>query len=275
MRYVGSPCTWQAGPLEDANVRAARQGTVDACGVGPSGRYRLRCVAASPWQPARVPAAGMHPRTDRTGAIPRAAGAASPGRPQTREAGQSTSGRWPRRTAPAPIPRSPPLRQARAPHQPGPVPQSGQQHDGATCTPRSRPADRVSHGGPTRPGGTRVPRCFGVYPGCLVTCRLQHRDETAQRPAADLHHPARRRRERVAHERPDRSQRSSGVTSTEPTPLPAIATQPRPPDIPPVSAPVSHIASPQRASNGSPRTEPIEVRSRWVTGCGTAPISDG
>ena len=35
-------------PLEDANVRAARQGTVDARGVGPSGRYRLRCVVASP-----------------------------------------------------------------------------------------------------------------------------------------------------------------------------------------------------------------------------------
>jgi hypothetical protein len=51
-----SPCTCQAGPLEDANVRAARQGTVDARGVGPSGRYRLRCVVASPWQPARVPA---------------------------------------------------------------------------------------------------------------------------------------------------------------------------------------------------------------------------
>ncbi len=43
-------------PLEDANVRAARQGTVDARGVGPSGRYQLRCVVASSWQPARVPA---------------------------------------------------------------------------------------------------------------------------------------------------------------------------------------------------------------------------
>ena len=42
--------------LEDANVRATRQGTVDARGVGPSGRYRLRCVVTSPWQPARVPA---------------------------------------------------------------------------------------------------------------------------------------------------------------------------------------------------------------------------
>ena len=57
MRYVGSPCIWHAGPLEDANVRAARQGIVDARGVGPSGRYRLRCVVESPWQPARVPAA--------------------------------------------------------------------------------------------------------------------------------------------------------------------------------------------------------------------------
>jgi hypothetical protein len=35
MRYVGSPWTWQVGPLEDANVRAARQGSVDARGVGP------------------------------------------------------------------------------------------------------------------------------------------------------------------------------------------------------------------------------------------------
>src|SRR5271169_901576 len=43
-------------PLEDANVRAAGQGTVDASGVGPSGRYRLRCVVASSSQPARVPA---------------------------------------------------------------------------------------------------------------------------------------------------------------------------------------------------------------------------
>src|SRR5712691_12775660 len=43
-------------PLEDSNVRAARQGTVDARGVGPSGRYRLRCVVAPLWQPARVPA---------------------------------------------------------------------------------------------------------------------------------------------------------------------------------------------------------------------------
>ena len=44
-------------PLEGCElVRAARQGTVDARGVGPSGRYRLRCVVASPWQPARVPA---------------------------------------------------------------------------------------------------------------------------------------------------------------------------------------------------------------------------
>src|SRR5690348_10492310 len=43
-------------PLEDANVRAARQGTVDARGVGPSDRYRLRCVVASPGHPAHVPA---------------------------------------------------------------------------------------------------------------------------------------------------------------------------------------------------------------------------
>jgi hypothetical protein len=43
-------------PLEGANVRAARQGMVDARGVGPSGRYRLRCVVESPWQPARVAA---------------------------------------------------------------------------------------------------------------------------------------------------------------------------------------------------------------------------
>jgi len=37
-------------------VRTARQGTVDARAVGPSGRYRSRCVVASPRQPARVPA---------------------------------------------------------------------------------------------------------------------------------------------------------------------------------------------------------------------------
>jgi hypothetical protein len=47
MRYVGTPCIWHAGPSEDANVRAARQGIVDAGGVGPSGRYRLRCVVES------------------------------------------------------------------------------------------------------------------------------------------------------------------------------------------------------------------------------------
>ena len=29
---------------------------MDPRGVGPSGRYRLRCVVASLWQPARVPA---------------------------------------------------------------------------------------------------------------------------------------------------------------------------------------------------------------------------
>jgi hypothetical protein len=50
--------------LEDANVRATRQGTVDARGVGPSGRYRLRCVVTSPWQPARVPAVRRGRRVD-------------------------------------------------------------------------------------------------------------------------------------------------------------------------------------------------------------------
>ncbi len=43
-------------PLEDANVRAARQAIVYARDVGPSGRYRLRCVVELPWQSARVPA---------------------------------------------------------------------------------------------------------------------------------------------------------------------------------------------------------------------------
>jgi hypothetical protein len=61
-----APGTWHAGPLEDANVRATRQGTVDARGLGPSGRYRLRCVVTSPWQPARVPA-HMHDCIDLLG----------------------------------------------------------------------------------------------------------------------------------------------------------------------------------------------------------------
>jgi hypothetical protein len=45
------------GPrLKVRTSNAARQGTVDARGVDPSGRYRLRCVVESPWRPARVPA---------------------------------------------------------------------------------------------------------------------------------------------------------------------------------------------------------------------------
>jgi hypothetical protein len=40
---VSRPCR---GYLEDANVRAAM---MDARDVGPSGRFRLRCVIKSPW----------------------------------------------------------------------------------------------------------------------------------------------------------------------------------------------------------------------------------
>src|SRR5260370_13321650 len=41
--------------LEDANVGAARQGMVDARGVGPSGRYRLRGVVELPGNPHAYP----------------------------------------------------------------------------------------------------------------------------------------------------------------------------------------------------------------------------
>jgi hypothetical protein len=37
--------------LKMRTFNAARQGTVDARGVGPSDRYRLRCVVEPPWRP--------------------------------------------------------------------------------------------------------------------------------------------------------------------------------------------------------------------------------
>ena len=106
-------------------------------------------------RPPRTP--GRHPRAGRTRAIRPAAGPASPGHHQVRAAGRSTSGRWPRRTARAPIPRSPPGRPAPAPRPPGPAPRPGRRHGAATCTPRWRPAGRALRTARTRPGGRRIP----------------------------------------------------------------------------------------------------------------------
>src|SRR5262245_1552741 len=71
-------------------------------------------------------------------------------------------------------------------------------------------------------------RRFRVDAGCLVTGRLQHGNEAAKRPAADLQHPGWRCRERGAHEWPGRGQPAL-ISRHEATAYAATRRRPQPP----------------------------------------------
>src|SRR5579859_242852 len=111
---------------------------------------------------ARPRTAGSQPRAGRTRATRCAGGAATrdhrraAGR-DLRGGGRSTSGRWARRSARAPIPRSPPARRARAGHSPGPALRPGRRRGAARRTPRRRPPGRALRTTRIRPGGRRIP----------------------------------------------------------------------------------------------------------------------
>src|SRR6266511_578199 len=77
----------------------------------------------------------------------------APGAP----AGRSTSARWPRRSAPTPIPRPPPRRRGPAPRPPGPTPSPGRPRGATRCTPPRSPPAAATGNARTGPGGSRAP----------------------------------------------------------------------------------------------------------------------
>ena len=121
-------------------------------------------------------------------------------------AGRNTSVRWPRRTAPGPIPRSPAGLRVPAPHPSGPAPRPGPRRGAGTCRPRTHPPVRSRHIAQTPPGGTTAQLEPGIHADRVIARRDQHRNEAAQRPAPEFDHAGWRGRQLAADERPRRCQ---------------------------------------------------------------------
>ena len=133
--------------------------------------------------------------------------------PEPREA---PLGRRPRRTAPRPTRRRRAPRPAGAPRPSLRRPRRGRRRGAATCSRRSRRRVAAARTARSRSDGTRAGGRVGIDADGVVAALAECRDEAARRPAAELEHRRRRRREPRVDERPQRGRPALAVHAGDP-----------------------------------------------------------